>query len=134
MTKTDSLKASVEEELEKRTKLLEEFQKTSRQKEIEEAMRMEATHLAAAEELEGLYEKRLALEGGKLKQLQAAKDDMQFTMEEKLRRLLDDHETEKETIIRAYQVGTDVPCLQACLNRGLHPLDQIMSSCVCRNA
>lgn len=111
MTRSDSTKGALEEELEKQTRQLEEFRKNSHQKEIEEAMHMEAAHLAAAEELEGLYEKRLALEGGKLKQLQASKDDMQFTMEEKLTRLLDDHATEKESIIQAYQVRTAMPCL-----------------------
>ena len=41
---------------------------------------LEALHVAAAEELEGLYEARLALEQERLAQLQAAKDDLELSL------------------------------------------------------
>jgi hypothetical protein len=37
-------------------------------------------HAAAAEQLEGLYEARLALEGERLAQLAAAKDDVELSL------------------------------------------------------
>jgi hypothetical protein len=45
---------------------------------------VEALHLAAAEELEALYERRLALEAERARQLAAARDDVQFAAEERL--------------------------------------------------
>eukprot|EP00879_Flechtneria_rotunda_P002831 GHRR01003044.1.p1 GENE.GHRR01003044.1~~GHRR01003044.1.p1 ORF type:complete len:947 (+),score=451.86 GHRR01003044.1:130-2841(+) len=47
---------------------------------------LESLHIAAAEQLEGLYEARLALEMEKLNQLQAAKDDMEFSFKEEMKR------------------------------------------------
>lgn len=41
---------------------------------------LEGLHLSAAEQLEGLYEARLALEKEGLKQLAAAKDDLELSL------------------------------------------------------
>jgi hypothetical protein len=41
---------------------------------------LEGLHLSAAEQLEGLYEARLALERERLKQLAAAKDDVELSL------------------------------------------------------
>lgn len=41
---------------------------------------LEGLHLSAAEQLEGLYEARLALEREKLKQMAAAKDDVELSL------------------------------------------------------
>jgi hypothetical protein len=41
---------------------------------------LEGLHLSAAEQLEGLYEARLALEKERLKQLAAAKDDIELSL------------------------------------------------------
>lgn len=48
---------------------------------------LEGLHLSAVEQLEGLYEARLALERERLKQLNAAKDDLEFSI--KVRRTQD---------------------------------------------
>lgn len=44
------------------------------------AKELESLHAAAAEQLEGLYEARLALEGERLAQLAAAKDDLELSL------------------------------------------------------
>jgi hypothetical protein len=44
------------------------------------AKELETLHAAAAEQLEGLYEARLALEGERLAQLAAAKDDVELRL------------------------------------------------------
>lgn len=49
---------------------------------------LEFLHVAAAEELEGLYEARLALEQERLAQLQAAKDDLELSLKVRVRILL----------------------------------------------
>jgi hypothetical protein len=41
---------------------------------------LEGLHLSAADQLEGLYEARLALEKERLKQLAAAKDDLELSL------------------------------------------------------
>jgi hypothetical protein len=41
---------------------------------------LEGLHLSAAEQLEGLYEARLALERERLKQVAAAKDDVELSL------------------------------------------------------
>lgn len=41
---------------------------------------LEGLHLSAAEQLEGLYEARLALEKERLRQLAAAKDDIELAL------------------------------------------------------
>ncbi|KAF6260716.1 hypothetical protein COO60DRAFT_1637364 [Scenedesmus sp. NREL 46B-D3] len=46
------------------------------------AKELESLHAAAAEQLEGLYEARLALEGERLAQLAAAKDDLELSLKE----------------------------------------------------
>jgi hypothetical protein len=47
---------------------------------------VEALHLAAAAELEALYERRLALEEERGRRLAASADDARFAGEERLRR------------------------------------------------
>jgi hypothetical protein len=47
---------------------------------VQVAKELETLHAAAAEQLEGLYEARLALEGERLAQLAAAKDDMELSL------------------------------------------------------
>lgn len=41
---------------------------------------LEALHLAAAEQLEGLYDARLALEAERMRHLAAAKDDLELSL------------------------------------------------------
>lgn len=41
---------------------------------------VEALHASAAEQLEGLYEARLALEAARMRQLAAAKDDLELSL------------------------------------------------------
>lgn len=41
---------------------------------------LEGLHLSAAEQLEGLYEARLALEKERLRQMAAAKDDLELSL------------------------------------------------------
>jgi butyrate kinase len=52
---------------------------------------LESAHMAAAEELESLYEKRLKVEAEKMKQLAGAKDDLQFRSEETVSKLKESH-------------------------------------------
>ena len=47
--------------------------------------------MAAAEELESLYEKRLKVEAEKMKQLAGAKDDLQFKSEETVSKMKESH-------------------------------------------
>ena len=47
--------------------------------------------MAAAEELESLYEKRLKVEAERLRQLKGAKDDLQFQGEEALAKMKEAH-------------------------------------------
>ena len=47
--------------------------------------------MAAAEELESLYEKRLKVEAERLRQLAGAKDDVQFRGEEAMAKLKEQH-------------------------------------------
>lgn len=46
---------------------------------------LEGLHLSAAEQLEGLYEARLALEKERLRQMAAAKDDLELALKVALR-------------------------------------------------
>lgn len=55
---------------------------------------LEMSHMNAAEELERMFDKRLELESLKFKQLQAAKDDQQFRLEERMARMRDKHAEE----------------------------------------
>jgi len=55
--------------------------------------------MAAAEELESLYEKRLAVEAERFKHLKGAKDDLQYKSEEAIERLKESHRQD-------IQVGT----------------------------
>lgn len=48
---------------------------------------LESLHVAAAEELEGLYEARLALEQERLAQLQAAKDDLELSLKVRIQNI-----------------------------------------------
>lgn len=50
---------------------------------------LEGLHLSAAEQLEGLYEARLALEKERLRQLAAAKDDIELSLKVRLHEELD---------------------------------------------
>ena len=52
---------------------------------------LESAHMAAAEELESLYEKRLQVETERLRHLKGAKDDLEFKTEETIERLKKSH-------------------------------------------
>ncbi|KXZ44685.1 hypothetical protein GPECTOR_63g14 [Gonium pectorale] len=52
---------------------------------------LESAHMSAAEELEMLYEKRLAVEADKVRLMAAARDDATFKADEAIRRLKDEH-------------------------------------------
>lgn len=47
---------------------------------VQAVKELEALHVAAAEQLEGLYEARLALEAERLAQMTAAKDDLELSL------------------------------------------------------
>uniref|UniRef100_A0A7R9VL67 Cilia- and flagella-associated protein 57 n=1 Tax=Chlamydomonas euryale TaxID=1486919 RepID=A0A7R9VL67_9CHLO len=64
---------------------------------------LEASHMTAAEELEGLYEQRLQLEHAKLVKMAAAMDDLQFRMEEQLARQRDAHQLEVQQVVARYE-------------------------------
>jgi hypothetical protein len=79
---------------------------------------VEGLHLAAAQELEALYERRLALEAERCRQLAAARDDAQFAGEERLRREQQQH---KQVRPRLTGAGGGVGAAVGChwLSRGI---------------
>ena len=52
---------------------------------------LESAHLGASEELEKLYEKRLELESEKMRQMAADRNDLQFRLEEQMKRIKNSH-------------------------------------------
>eukprot|EP00775_Hariotina_reticulata_P011301 gene11301-11451_t len=64
---------------------------------------LEALHASAAEELEGLYEARLALEAEKLKQMSAAKDDLELHFKEEIKRRQDAAEEQLTQVHHMYR-------------------------------
>lgn len=50
--------------------------------------------MAAAEELESLYEKRLKLEAARVSQMASTRDDVQFRSEEAVARLRESHKSD----------------------------------------
>eukprot|EP00198_Chlamydomonas_reinhardtii_P006316 XP_001695652.1 flagellar/basal body protein [Chlamydomonas reinhardtii] len=63
---------------------------------------LEGAHMSAAEELEALYEKRLAVEADKLRVMAAARDDAQYRAEEALRRLQEQHKLDIKDLHAAH--------------------------------
>ena len=57
---------------------------------------LESAHMAAAEELESLYEQRLQVETERLKHLKGAKDDLEFKTEETIERLKKSHKQDMQ--------------------------------------
>ena len=55
---------------------------------------LECAHMAAAEELESLYEKRLKLEAARVNQMASTRDDVQFRSEETVARLRESHKAD----------------------------------------
>lgn len=102
--KSDTVKSTVEKDLKEKTQQLEKFKSESEKCHQQEIIHLEAAHLSAVEELEGLYEKRLEVEQEKIRQIQAVNDDVKFSLEEKLRRMDGDHQVEKESMAALFQV------------------------------
>mgnify|MGYP001807369233 CR=1 FL=1 len=74
---------------------------------------LEGAHMSAAEELEALYEKRLAVEADKLRVMAAARDDAQYRAEEALRRLQEQHKLDIKVGEAIKTVERDVNCARA---------------------
>ncbi|GMH32503.1 hypothetical protein BSKO_00337 [Bryopsis sp. KO-2023] len=108
INKGNSDHSKICDELAVKTKKLEELEASAQKDRVEAAMQMEVAHLAAAEELEDLYEKRLKLEIEKIKRVQASKDDMQFALEEKMRKVVEEQEEDKERIEQCFQDRLDM--------------------------
>ncbi|MEW5309047.1 MAG: hypothetical protein WDW38_000959 [Sanguina aurantia] len=64
---------------------------------------LEGAHMAAAEELEMLYEKRLQLQAGQAAAAQAASDDLRFKLEEHVVRLKEAHRKELRDVHALYE-------------------------------
>uniref|UniRef100_A0A383W626 Uncharacterized protein n=1 Tax=Tetradesmus obliquus TaxID=3088 RepID=A0A383W626_TETOB len=83
---SDSQAAQLSREVAQLRTALAETQVAADTNQQQVAKELESLHAAAAEQLEGLYEARLALEGERLAQLAAAKDDLELSLKEEMRR------------------------------------------------
>eukprot|EP00803_Ostreobium_quekettii_P003392 evm.model.scf_890.5 EVM.evm.TU.scf_890.5 scf_890:16944-24893(-) len=105
--KVECERARLEAETAEKSRLLEQFEDSAKHSREMALQSMEAAHLEAADDLEAVYEKRLALEAERYRQLQAAKDDGEIQMQEEMRRLREAHERSIEEMSRSYNERLD---------------------------
>ncbi|KAG2439922.1 hypothetical protein HXX76_004041 [Chlamydomonas incerta] len=102
ITRLEGELAAVRAALSERDAVIARLTEDSRHVERRVVKELEGAHMSAAEELEVLYEKRLAVEADKLRVMAAARDDAQYRAEEVLRRLQEQHKLDIKDLQAAH--------------------------------
>ena len=104
MNKTEAERARLHDEATEQSRLLGEFEKRAAEGKEMALKDQEKSHLEAAEELEDLYEKRLALEIQRYNKLKEDKEDQAFHMEEEMGRVKEQNEIRISEICLNYDM------------------------------
>lgn len=93
----------------KKNRALQELRTSEENKRRMVIMEMTEKHGAETEKIESLYRKRLEVESCKFKDLEHAKDDAVFSMEEKMLKVQHRNDQEKQKLHESYRVAIDNP-------------------------